>query len=64
MNASHIVAILRRLEKEAGSQTAAASRLRISNTYFNEVVRGKKEPAAKLLAALGLERVVLYRRMR
>lgn len=48
--------------KRAGTQKALASDLGISQAYLNDVLQGRREPAGKLLAALGLERVVTYRK--
>jgi transcriptional regulator with XRE-family HTH domain len=47
--------------KRTGSQRAVATELRVNQATINEVLNGKREPPPKLLAALGLERVVTYR---
>lgn len=43
-----------------GSQKAAARKLGISPQYLNDIINYRREPGHKLLAALGLERLVLY----
>lgn len=43
------------------SQRLAAKQLGVSQQYLNDVLRLRKEPGAKILDALGLERVVTYR---
>ena len=56
-------ALLMRLDRmiqQAGGQRALARRLGLSPSYLNDVMRGKREPAGKLLSALGLQRVVRY----
>jgi len=62
MKERHITAIMSRLASSLGGAGAAAKSLGVSATYFSEVVRGVKPPAGKLLQALGLERVISYRR--
>ena len=51
---------LDRMIQQAGGQRALARRLGLSPSYLNDVMRGKREPAGKLLSALGLQRVVRY----
>ena len=46
----------------AGSQSAFAEANDMSAQYVNDVVRGRKEPSRAILDAVGLERVVMYRR--
>ena len=56
------------LEKyiNGSSQKDAAKKLGFSEAYLSMVLLGRKPPARKLLAKLGLERrkVVTYRRVR
>lgn len=47
--------------KRCESQTRAAGSMDISAQYLNDVLTGKREPAGKLLLAMGVERVVTYR---
>jgi len=53
---------LKKLVEEAGTQKELASRLGVSLAYLNDVMLGRKEPGKKLLAALGVERVVIYKK--
>lgn len=47
---------------KAGNQVSFARANDISTAYVNDVVRGRKEPGDKILSALGLERVITYRK--
>lgn len=46
----------------AGSQRAWAERNGLSPAYVNVVVRRRRDPGASIVDALGLERVVCYRK--
>lgn len=46
------------------TQKAVADQLGFSQQYLSDVLHGRKEPGAKILDALGLERVITYRRKR
>jgi DNA-binding transcriptional regulator YdaS (Cro superfamily) len=46
----------------ADSQTAVAKTLGISPQYLSDVINQRRLPGKKILAALGLERVVTHRR--
>ena len=41
---------------------AVAGELGISPAYLSDAMRGNREPGPKILDALGLERVVMYRK--
>lgn len=60
MNTDTVLKILRRRIVELGSQTALAAELRVSDAYLSDVLRGRKEPGAKILEPLGLEKVINY----
>lgn len=62
MTKSELIEHLRQLLAEAGTQKELAARLGVSAAYLGDVLLGRKEPGKKLLAALGVERVVIYRR--
>lgn len=51
---------LRAAIREAGSQKAYAEQHKLSEAYISDVLRGRREPARKILEALGLVRVVGY----
>lgn len=56
---------LKILENRAAKEGQAklAETLEVSLSYLNDILRGRREPGPKILAALGLERVVTYRRV-
>lgn len=64
MDVQAVIAVIRRTAKEAGTQTVLAERLGISSAYLSDVLNGRKDPGESILAPLGLERVVTYRRKR
>ena len=47
----------------SGSQKAFAGRLGISEQYLSDILKGRRQPGAKVLKFFGLERVVGYRRV-
>lgn len=61
---SKVHALLVRACQESGSQKAFAAKHNLSAQYVCDVVQNRREPGPKLLAALGLERVVMYRCVR
>lgn len=63
MTKTQLLAILKKQCDRAGSQTAWARENGLSAVYVSDVLTGKRDPAGKLLAALGVERVVSYRRL-
>jgi hypothetical protein len=59
--------VLRRLRREcdkAGTQAAWAKAAGVSGAYVNDVLQRRREPGDKILRALGLVRVVAYRKAR
>lgn len=60
----NVDAIRKRLRREcdrAGSQAAFARRAGVSPELVRMVLDGKRAPAGRVLSALGLVRVVVYR---
>jgi hypothetical protein len=57
------VAELRQACLDAGSERRWADFHGINPSYVNGVLRGKAKPGAAILTALGLERVITYRRV-
>jgi hypothetical protein len=45
---------------EAGGQVQLADRIGFHQSYISEVLNGKRPPSTRLLAAIGLVRVVAY----
>ena len=60
MNKDALLTRLSRMIEHAGGQRALARSLGVSPSYLHDVIRGRREPAGKLLAALGLKRTVRY----
>jgi hypothetical protein len=50
-------------ERDAGGQTALAVKWKVSVSYIRDVLNGRRDPGKSILAALGYERVVLYRKI-
>ncbi len=63
MTKTELLQYIQRLVDEAGSQKDLAEKLGVSAAYLSDVLQGKREPAGKLLDALGVERVVTYRKV-
>lgn len=57
-------AYLWRAVRRIGTQQAAAKKWGVSKQFLNDVLKGRRGPGEKLLAALGLREVVTYRRTR
>ncbi len=58
-----VLARLAAVVKAAGTQRAAAMQLAISAQQLGEITKGTRPVNPKTLAALGFERVTLYRRV-
>ena len=52
---------LRTTVAAAGSQKAYAERIGVSASFLSDVLRGNRTPGEKIIAALGLEMIVMYR---
>jgi hypothetical protein len=61
MPVEDVRAMLRTAVEAAGSQIAWARAHRLSGVYVSDVLHGRREPAGKILAALGMEKIVMYR---
>lgn len=53
------IARLERLVRDLGSQRAAAQSLGIGASYFNDLLRGRRDCSLEVLRKLGLRRVVV-----
>ena len=60
----YIRELVRNALKDAGKdgRTALAARWNVSIQYIIDVARGYRDPGKSILAALGYERVILYRK--
>ena len=64
MTEDEVREMLRAAVAQAGSQGAWAKAAGISQAYAHDVLNRRRAPGASILAALGLERVVTYRRVK
>ena len=64
MNKEQVVDLLRAAVEKAGpgGQSAWAREHGVATAYVSDVLKGRRDPGAKLLDALGIERIVTYRR--
>ena len=56
------IARLVALAKEAGTQKALAARLKMRAPYLSDIMNGRRDVPASLLARLGLKRVTVEAR--
>ena len=47
--------------QRSGSQVAAAAKLQISPQYLNDIRKRRRELSDAVLAALGIEKIIMYR---
>ena len=64
LSKAHVLEMLRRKARTAGSQKALAEALGVTPAFLSDVLHGKREPGPTMLRALGLRRVVVYVRAR
>ena len=62
LTADHVRETLVAACQMAGSQTAWAGLHSLSPAYVSDVIHGRREPGASVLAALGIEKIVRYRK--
>lgn len=56
-----VIERLRAAAQIAGSQKAYAEQIGVSQTYLSDVLTGNRAPGEKILTALNLEAVIVYR---
>lgn len=61
MTKAEFLEYLKSLVAEAGTQKALAEKLGINQAYLSDILAEHREPAEKILKALGMEQVVTYR---
>ena len=61
MTHRQLISKLTDMAKESGSQTALAAKFGVSPSYLSEVLRGTRLPGDKILAALGLEKRIVFK---
>jgi DNA-binding transcriptional regulator YdaS (Cro superfamily) len=64
LTADAVRELIRRQCSKRGSQIVFANRIGVSQAYLNDVVHGRRTPADAVCKALGLERIVVYRKVR
>lgn len=64
MTADDVRKMLRKACDAAGSQKAWAEQAGVTPQYVQDVLSARREPAERICAALGVERVTTYRRVR
>lgn len=63
MNQVAVIDLLRRQCTRAGSQASFAAQNKLSPPYLNDVLSGRREPGPAILKALGMEKIVSYRKI-
>lgn len=64
MTEDEVIERLRVACQNAGGQKAFAKLHDFTPAYVSDVLRGKRGPADRILAAIGLERVIIYQKRR
>lgn len=64
MTEDEVIERLRVACQNAGGQKAFAQLHNFTPAYVSDVLRGKRSPADRILAAIGLERIVIYQKRR
>ncbi len=59
---TELIALMRGQMREHPSQQSYAANIGIHQSYLSDLLNGRRDPGKKVLAALGYERVVLYRK--
>lgn len=60
MNEKEVRKLLLKKIRYAGSQTEFASQNKMSVTYVNDILHGRKGPGPRMLKALGLKSKIVY----
>lgn len=60
MDNDWLINLLYSLIADLGSQKAVAKKLKVSQQYLNDVLRGRREAGDKILHPLGLKKVISY----
>lgn len=64
MTKTDVLNALRAVVKRHKTQSAAATALGVTPPYLHDVLNGRREPGPRILKALGLERAVVYGKVR
>lgn len=63
MTENSVIDLIWKRCEAAGSQKAWAREAGVSAAYVGDVLRGRRAPGDSILVALGIERVVSYRKV-
>lgn len=63
MTSDDVRKILKAECDDCGSQVVWATKHSLSPSYTSDVLNGRREPGPALLSALGLRKIVMYRRL-
>lgn len=63
MKSNTVLIMIQQQVIKEGSQRALARKIGVSPTFLNEIIRETRNPTGKVLAYLGLERIVTYQRI-
>lgn len=60
MTKRDVIAKLKSMVRECGSQSALAERLKVHPSDLNYVLKGRRDPTPKILAAIRWKKVISY----
>ena len=63
MTKDHLINDLKRRKAKLGTWKAVADELKVTQQYVHDVKEYRREPGPTFLSAMGLERVVVYRKI-
>lgn len=63
MDANDVRELLRAACEKAGGQAAWAVRAKVSAAYVSDILQGRRDPGKKVTDALGIKRIVEYRKV-
>jgi hypothetical protein len=66
MNKDELISYIQQVieSRYAGLQVAFAQDNEMSATYVSDVLKGRREPGKKIIEAVGVEKVTVYRKKR
>ena len=60
LNRDDVIALIKKLIEQEGTQTAAAAKMGIVPPYVNDLLKGKRDPGPEVLGFFGLEKKIVY----
>jgi hypothetical protein len=64
MNIAQLIGRLERELKVLGTSRRLAAKMDVTHSHMSDVLKGTRAPGPSLLRSMGLERVVMYRKVR